>query len=145
MSKILKEAFLIIWILLLLIGPCVGNVYSLTLFGPYPQCSKPDSIVISWKTTQIRSKTRCVGAAAHYLAILARKKAYVHTCFTRSLLRDSRLEGGIIMRWFLTVLKALFTRSGQRFPKMKPFGLSPMGTPRETGMTGRRYCSYPKQ
>jgi hypothetical protein len=75
MLKILKEAFLIIWIPLLLIGPCVGNVYSMTLFGPYPQYSKPDSIIISWKTTTATTQNEVRWGSSPMLGNVSKEKS----------------------------------------------------------------------
>lgn len=73
MAKNIQKALLIVWILLL-IGSCTANAYGVLLIGPYPQNSKVDSIVISWKTTVATTHNEVRWGSSPMLGNVSREK-----------------------------------------------------------------------
>lgn len=83
MPKNITKAFLLIWIFLLVVGPCVGIACSMTLVGPYPQSSKVDSIVISWKTTTPTTQNMVRWGSTPMLGNISKEKStYAHMFHT---------------------------------------------------------------
>ncbi len=88
MAKNITKAFLLIWIFLLVVGPCVGIACSMTLVGPYPQNSKVDSIIISWKTTTPTAQNEVHWGSTPTLGNISKEKStYAHMFHTVTITR----------------------------------------------------------
>lgn len=73
MPKNIQNALLIVWVLLLL-GGCAGNACAVSFIGPYPQNSKLDSIVISWKTTTATKQNEVHWGSSPLLGNVSKEK-----------------------------------------------------------------------